>query len=124
MAPVYDPWKAQSNKHALSTSCQGAARTGCSPRQGKMGAEHDNMAGRGYGFTGKGAVPQYLNRKGRARPVTVTRAQPADQITREDHSDEESPRSSQEFESVGKSQGPDLGGAWPEDRLGCNTVEA
>ena len=57
-----------------------------------MGAEHDNKAGRSCGLTGKGAVPQYPNRKGRAGPVTVTRAQPADQITREVHSDEESPQ--------------------------------
>jgi len=82
------------------------------------------MAGRILGLAGEGAVPQHPTRKGRAGPGVVIRIQPADQITREVRSDGVSPRSVQEFQSVGQSRGPDPGGAWPEELLGCNTVEA
>lgn len=88
--------------------------------QGKRGWE----LSRGCRLIDKGAVPQHPNRKGRTGSVTVTRAQPSDQITREVCSDDGSPRSSQEFAFMDQSQGPDLGGEWPEDRLGCDTIEA
>lgn len=55
------------------------------PKARKMRAQHDSTEGRNCGFTGKGAVPQYPNRKRRTGPATVTVAPPADKVTREDH---------------------------------------
>lgn len=50
---------------------QGAARTGCSIREGEPGDEGDSKAGRG--FISKGAALQYLNKKSKADVVAAVR---------------------------------------------------
>lgn len=69
-------------------NCQGAARAGCSARDGALGAESRDRAGRGSGCAREGSALQCPSKVSRAGPEAVIRFRQCPAITRQVRSDE------------------------------------